>query len=273
MDKPMVPFLSAALESILHSLLSRIVKREVLDAADTIAKLMKIDLSLPENAVNVAAFDVGFLAKNELRKNKKLSQLAIMNFKKGCIWFVKACAQKGVERSPLKYKLAMGAGCLDPVCALSLEAGPRRLTLALEVLSEHHWMTGLQAERAHRSYVKVCSESSTRLANFDRKKQRLDTLWTNVCSQDHKELQFFVKLLSCLSHGNAVVERGFSVNKECLVENLKEDFLVAQRVVHDVVLAAGGIAQVDITDKMVKTIRSAYSIYREQLQTKKRERE
>ncbi|XP_075735012.1 uncharacterized protein LOC142776049 [Rhipicephalus microplus] len=67
MDKPMVPFLSAALESILHSLLSRIVKREVLDAADTIAKLMKIDLSLPENAVNVAAFDVGFLAKNELR--------------------------------------------------------------------------------------------------------------------------------------------------------------------------------------------------------------
>ncbi|KAH8025461.1 hypothetical protein HPB51_008376 [Rhipicephalus microplus] len=32
------------------------------------------------------------------------------------------------------------------------------LTLALEVLSEHHWMTGLQAERAHRSYVEIeCS--------------------------------------------------------------------------------------------------------------------
>lgn len=77
-------------------------------------------------------------------------------------------------------------------------------------------MTGLQAERAHRSYVKVCSESSTRaqLAKFDRKKQRLDTLWTNICSQDHKELQFFVKHLSCLSHGNAAVERGFSVNKK-----------------------------------------------------------
>ncbi|KAH6935107.1 hypothetical protein HPB50_003423 [Hyalomma asiaticum] len=181
-DKPMVPFLSAALESILRSLLSRIVKREVLDAADTIAKLMKTDVSIPENAVNVAAFDLGFSTKNELRKNKKLSQLAIMNFKKCCISFVKACAEKVVERSPLKYKLAVGAGCLDPVCALSLEAGPRRLTLALEVLSEHHWMTGLQAERAHRSYVKVCSESSTQaqLANFDRKQQRLDTLWTNI---------------------------------------------------------------------------------------------
>lgn len=82
-----------------------------------------------------------------------------------------------------------------------------------------------------------------------------------------------MKLLSCLSHGNAAVERGFSVNKECLVENLKEDSLVAQRVVHDAVLAAGGIAQVDITDRMVKTVRSAYSVYREQLQTKKRERD
>lgn len=153
-----------------------------------------------------------------------------MNFKKCCISFVKPCAQKVVERLPLKYKFAVGAGCLDPVCALSLEAGPRRLTLALEVLSEHHWMTGLQAQRAHRSYVKVCSESSTQaqLANFDRKQQRLDTLWTNICSQNHKKLQFFVKLLLCLSHGNAAVERGFSVNKECLVENLKEDSLVAQ---------------------------------------------
>ncbi|XP_075742493.1 uncharacterized protein LOC142796217 [Rhipicephalus microplus] len=90
-DKPMVSFLSAALESILRSLLSRIVKREVLNASDMIAKLMKIDLNIPENAVNVAPFDVGFSAKNELRKSK-LSQLAIMNFKKGCLSFVKACA-------------------------------------------------------------------------------------------------------------------------------------------------------------------------------------
>lgn len=42
---------------------------------------------------------------------------------------------------------------------------------------------------------------------------------------------------------------------------------------HDAVLAAGGIAQVDITDRMVKTVRSACSVYREQLQTKKRERD
>jgi len=41
-----------------------------------------------------------------------------------------------------------------------------------------------------------------------------------------------------LFHGNAAVERSFSINKECLVENLLEDSLVAQRVVYDAVSAA-----------------------------------
>ena len=35
------------------------------------------------------------------------------------------------------------------------------------------------------------------------------------------------KLLSCLSHGQASVERGFSVNSNLLVENMHEDNLIA----------------------------------------------
>ena len=41
------------------------------------------------------------------------------------------------------------------------------------------------------------------------------------------------KLLSCLSHGQASVERGFSVNSNLLVENMPEDSLTAQRIVQD----------------------------------------
>ena len=41
------------------------------------------------------------------------------------------------------------------------------------------------------------------------------------------------KLLSCLSHGQASVERGFSVISNLLVENMHEDSLIAQRIVHD----------------------------------------
>nr|CAD7448368.1 unnamed protein product [Timema bartmani] len=40
---------------------------------------------------------------------------------------------------------------------------------------------------------------------------------------------------------NAAIEQRFSVNKECLVENLHEDSFIAQRVTYDAVTAAGGL--------------------------------
>uniref|UniRef100_A0A131YS16 Uncharacterized protein n=1 Tax=Rhipicephalus appendiculatus TaxID=34631 RepID=A0A131YS16_RHIAP len=93
-DKLTVPFLSAALEGILRSLVSRILKKKVLDCANTPSTLTRIDFDIPENAINVAAFDVGFSTKTELRKSKKLSQLAILDFKKKAVCYL----QKLVHR-------------------------------------------------------------------------------------------------------------------------------------------------------------------------------
>lgn len=44
-----------------------------------------------------------------------------------------------------------------------------------------------------------------------------------------------------LSHGQASVERGFSVNKEIEVENLPEHSLVAQRTICDYVEVVSGV--------------------------------
>lgn len=179
-----------------------------------------------------------------------------------------------MERSPLRYKLTRGATCLDPACALLVEVGEKRLTIALEVLTEHQWLTGLEAERAHRSYVQVCSLSSTQacLKNFDRKQHRLDSLWFELCSPNHTELLSFVKLILCLSHGNAAVERGFSVNKECLVENLSEESPIAQRRVYDGVSAAGGVTKIEITSRMMQMVRGANIRWKDELQKRKQER-
>jgi len=38
-----------------------------------------------------------------------------------------------------------------------------------------------------------------------------------------------------LSHGQASVESGFSVNEELLIENMEEETIVAQRIVFDAV--------------------------------------
>jgi len=47
-----------------------------------------------------------------------------------------------------------------------------------------------------------------------------------------------------LSHGQAMVERGFSINKEVESYNLKEDIFWARRVICDHVNAFGGILKV-----------------------------
>lgn len=52
----------------------------------------------------------------------------------------------------------------------------------------------------------------------------------------------FMQKICVLFHGNAAVERSFSINKDCLVENLLERSLVAQRRhICDGVKAAKGI--------------------------------
>ena len=48
-------------------------------------------------------------------------------------------------------------------------------------------------------------------------------------SQDFKDLMLIVRMICCLSHGNANVERGFLVSAECLFKNMKEESIIAHR--------------------------------------------
>ena len=43
------------------------------------------------------------------------------------------------------------------------------------------------------------------------------------------------QIIFALSHGQAAVERGFSINNELMVENMKEESLTASRFVYDTV--------------------------------------
>ena len=63
----------------------------------------------------------------------------------------------------------------------------------------------------------------------------------------YQKLFKVVQHLLVLLHGQASVERGFSVNKELEVENLANQSLVAQRLVCDHINAVGGILNVSIS--------------------------
>ena len=66
------------------------------------------------------------------------------------------------------------------------------------------------------------------------------------------DLENIVGIVMILSHGNARVESGFSINDDMLLPNMLSESIIAQRIVYEAVSKAGGAADVDITKEMRK---------------------
>ncbi|XP_064474242.1 uncharacterized protein LOC135388553 [Ornithodoros turicata] len=168
----MLPFVAGALESILRSLLARILKKHALNTAHTLPKLLKVDFDNPDSIISVAAFDMGLSVKTGLRKIPKETQLTMLNFRKLPSPSSRHVKTKLIDRSPLKNNLTRGASCLDPACALPQEVGQKQLTLALEVLTENEWLTSLGAEQAQHSCIKISVTSPTFAASYCEDEER-----------------------------------------------------------------------------------------------------
>lgn len=76
-----------------------------------------------------------------------------------------------------------------------------------------------------------------------------------------------------MSHGNAFVERGFSINKEVIVENQFAKSLVAQRQVYDAIQSLGGLDNIIIDKEMILKARNARSLYNEALEEIRKEKQ
>ena len=99
---------------------------------------------------------------------------------------------------------------------------------------------------------------------------RLDTCYWKLLEgiSSFKSLAEVLKITLTLSHGQALVERGFSVNKSLLVENIATKSLIAQRIAYDDMKVNNVIAEdVEIRPTLccsVKHARQRYSTYLEE---------
>lgn len=89
-------------------------------------------------------------------------------------------------------------------------------------------------------------------------------------SEDYGQLWSVVKMLLILSHGQATVERGFSVNREVDNDNLHADTFCCRRLICDTVAYYGGIYALDTRNKaLLLSCSSAWHKYQLDLQQKK----
>ena len=112
-----------------------------------------------------------------------------------------------------------------------------------------------------------------KLAGFKFGKDRLDTFFYYVLNiQKTCRSWTSVRFLLKLSYGQDTVERGFSVNKEALGPNVKEDSLKAKCLVHDTISAEQiEIAEFVITDELLASCSHTYNEYKMYLMDKDKE--
>ena len=109
----------------------------------------------------------------------------------------------------------------------------------------------------------------TRFIDFQPAKQeeRVDELYHSLMNKlPYHNVWKVVSHLLLLSHGQASVERGFSVNRQVESTNLQEHTFVALRLVIDHVRSAGGIQFVELNKELLRSCSSSRQRYQEYLE-------
>lgn len=81
-----------------------------------------------------------------------------------------------------------------------------------------------------------------------------------------------IKQVLLLSHGQASVERGFSVNKQVERDNMSGRSVIAERVITETVRQFGSAKDVPLTKELLLSASTAYSKFRQHLEDQKKGR-
>ncbi|CAH3122844.1 unnamed protein product [Pocillopora meandrina] len=255
---PLMPLKFAAFESVAKQL-------QPFLGASSAVKLLKIDFKKRENCLDVEKLDVGFVAATklkELQAAKKISDRQTYEFRKEFQSFLTATVGKLIEKTPIAYSLARNLCCLDPIHIVTeKEASCARFKIVLKKLVECKRVDIHDCDILLSQYSEFTERATqvhkSEFEDFDFTDQRLDAFL-----QKHiglvgslSKLWDVVKFLLCLSHGQASVERGFSVNRQLMIENMKETTFVAQRTIHDHILSIDGFHKLVISNEFLPLLK------------------
>ena len=271
-DKPMIPFISGDIYKLLKSLMNRFVKPALMKEVKSVSDLTKIDISRNDNIVDYSKIDVGFVTENALKDlGKKVTDKQLLEFRLACKHWLKASATKLLEKTAVQFPLAHNLSFLDPRLISQTDKNKVRLKSILRLLVQNSRVNESDVDDILQQYIdyagKMIETELKRFTDFEPGKCRVDTLMfeTMEDKEMYSKVWKVVKMLLTLSHGQASVERGFSVNRQTEVENLSEESFVAKRVICDYVQFVGGVHKVDIHCKQLLMAaagaRQKYSLY------------
>ena len=111
-------------------------------------------------------------------------------------------------------------------------------------------------------------------SSFDEETTWLDHFYFKIIMVGRSEvLSFILKIILIMSHGQASVERGFSLNDSMKQTNIAPETIISKRLIKDYILANKiTLDKVDITRDMTKAYTKSYMLYVQHLEKERKEK-
>ncbi|CAL9702284.1 unnamed protein product [Knipowitschia caucasica] len=280
-DRPMLPFFSDDMFNLMQGLLGRFCKEKPLKEANTILKLLHFPLEDNTFQKDVQKVNLGFSAEaslNKLKFAKQISERQALQIRLECKVFLITVLKKLQDKAPVNHQLVRSMQCLNPrSMASSKEMCVVKMKRILNHLVEANRVEDSMCDDVLREFGEFCNfaaqQSSFR--EFDPKVDRVDSLLFDSMGKERafSRIWHVLKMLLVLSHGQASVERGFSINKEIIVENQKEQSLIAQRLIVGHIRAVGDVTNVPLTKELFMSVSCARQRYESYLDDMRRANE
>ena len=139
----------------------------------------------------------------------------------------------------------------------------------LRVLTDGHQVDDSMCDKVLYQFQEFMRGAAMELSEFNKKEDRLDLFFKEKVEKEYPLLWSVISKVLLLSHGQASVERGFSLNKNASTDNQSERSLIARRVVKDNIIACGGVLKVELSKVMMNDMRKSRSRYMAHLEEEK----
>ena len=125
------------------------------------------------------------------------------------------------QRCPLNYSLLRAFVSLDS--CQSMKDKHSAMTHFRTVMKEGSLLTVQQCDLAEQEFIRPSEEETATLKQFISNESRLDEFYHSLIANNPNYSNVWKVSEKCLvlSHGQAAVERGFSINKDMLLPNMR----------------------------------------------------
>ena len=238
-NDPLVPIMADHALDVIKTLMSIVYKAGHVTDVFNLKHLKKFNFNETNSKKRTIFFGcAGQYELDQLKKTDQIDENAYIEINESAKKFVVGIIEK------LKSRLLVGSSflhkttCLNPtmLATLGKDAILLRFQHLVQQLSQQKIISCYVGDKSLLEFKQLISkpDNAVVFSNFDSCTERLDSFFfNNLNVQQYESLSQVIKCVLVLFHGQSQVERGFSLNKALMNDNMQEKTVVSRRLVKD----------------------------------------